>query len=83
MSGIRDSIEQAYQRAVKGVRTTMGASQIPVGLTPRETIWALNKTRLYRYRSPQPVERRYPVPLLVWARWAIQAPSTSSSATRT
>ena len=65
MSGIRDSIEQAYQRAVKGVRTTMGASQIPVGLTPRETIWALNKTRLYRYRSPQPVERRYPVPLLL------------------
>jgi polyhydroxyalkanoate synthase subunit PhaC len=36
-----------------------------VGLTPKETVWTLNKAKLYRYTPVVPPERRYPVPLLL------------------
>jgi polyhydroxyalkanoate synthase len=39
--------------------------QTPVGLTPREKIWQLNKTRLYHYEPRIPKEDRHPVPLLL------------------
>lgn len=36
----------------------------PVGLTPKDVVWAKNKARLYRYRSPQGPPRKYSVPIL-------------------
>lgn len=36
-----------------------------IGLTPRELVWALNKTKLYRYVPVLPKEKRHPVPLLL------------------
>jgi polyhydroxyalkanoate synthase len=37
----------------------------PVGLTPKEMIWSLNKTKLYRYKPTQPPNKRHPIPLLL------------------
>lgn len=36
-----------------------------VGLTPKETVWTLNKAKLYRYTPVVPPQRRHPVPLLL------------------
>lgn len=36
-----------------------------IAQTPKETVWALNKARLYRYRPVLPPDRRYPIPLLL------------------
>jgi polyhydroxyalkanoate synthase len=38
---------------------------VPVGLTPKEVIWTLNKAQLYRYIPAKPAEERHPVPLLL------------------
>jgi polyhydroxyalkanoate synthase len=37
----------------------------PVGQTPKEVVWALNKAKLYRYTPVVPAEQRHPVPLLL------------------
>lgn len=36
-----------------------------VGLTPKETVWTLNKAKLYRYTPVVPPQGRHPVPLLL------------------
>jgi polyhydroxyalkanoate synthase len=48
-------------RTLRRVLTT----RYPVGQAPKETIWTLNKARLYRYAPVVPAEKRYPVPLLL------------------
>lgn len=40
-------------------------SKAPIAQTPKETVWALNKARLYRYTPVLPPEKRYPIPLLL------------------
>jgi polyhydroxyalkanoate synthase len=40
-------------------------SKAAIAQTPKETVWALNKTRLYRYTPVLPPEKRYPIPLLL------------------
>jgi polyhydroxyalkanoate synthase len=40
-------------------------TRYPVAQTPKETIWTLNKARLYRYTAVVPTEQRYPIPLLL------------------
>ncbi|HEV2236129.1 MAG TPA: alpha/beta fold hydrolase [Ktedonobacterales bacterium] len=37
----------------------------PIGQTPKEVVWTLNKARLYHYVPQVPPERRHPVPLLL------------------
>ena len=37
----------------------------PVGQTPKEAVWTLNKATLYRYVPVVPAEKRFPVPLLL------------------
>lgn len=37
----------------------------PVGQTPKEEIWRLNKARLYHYIPVVPPQQRFPVPLLL------------------
>jgi polyhydroxyalkanoate synthase subunit PhaC len=37
----------------------------PVGQTPKEAVWTLNKATLYRYVPVVPAEKRHPVPLLL------------------
>lgn len=41
------------------------STRAEVGLTPKETVWTLNKAKLYRYTPVVPPERRHPVPLLL------------------
>lgn len=45
--------------------TRVTTTPFPVAQTPREAIWTLNKTTLYRYTPVLPPEQRYPVPLLL------------------
>jgi polyhydroxyalkanoate synthase subunit PhaC len=55
----------AQARYAQGMKVIADSLEAPVGLTPREMVWALNKARLYRYRPTLPPEARHPVPLLL------------------
>lgn len=48
-------------RTLQRVVTT----RYPVGQTPKEVIWTLNKAKLYRYTPVVPAEKRHRVPLLL------------------
>jgi polyhydroxyalkanoate synthase subunit PhaC len=48
-------------RTLQRVLTT----NYPIGQMPKEVVWTLNKTKLYRYVPVVPPEQRYPVPLLL------------------
>ena len=52
-----------YERYVRCLEAIAGVARAPVGATPKDLVWELNKTRLYRYRLPQP--RRHATPLLL------------------
>jgi polyhydroxyalkanoate synthase subunit PhaC len=53
-------LQQRFQTLNK-VMTTKAA----IAQTPKETVWTLNKARLYRYIPVVAPESRYPVPLLL------------------
>jgi polyhydroxyalkanoate synthase len=36
-----------------------------IGQTPKEVVWTLNKTKLYRYIPVVPAEARHPIPLFL------------------
>jgi polyhydroxyalkanoate synthase subunit PhaC len=40
-------------------------TKAPIGRTPRQAIWTLNKATLYRYTPVVPAKKRHPVPLLL------------------
>ena len=56
------SVQARYAEAIQVVVDSLEA---PVGLTPKEVIWTLNKARLYRYKPTRPPEARHPIPLLL------------------
>ena len=59
---------RAWRATTRPYRTWRAVGEsfdLPVGLTPREQVWALNKTRLYRYAPRRPEADRHPVPLLL------------------
>ncbi len=60
-----EALEEAYQRYLEGVKAVADSYDVPVGLTPKELVWQLNKAKLYRYQPVKPAEERYPVPLLL------------------
>lgn len=43
----------------------IATTKAPIGQTPRQAIWTLNKATLYRYTPMVPAETRRPVPLLL------------------
>jgi polyhydroxyalkanoate synthase len=45
--------------------STVVYTKAAIAQTPRETVWALNKARLYRYTPVVPAAARYPIPLLL------------------
>lgn len=57
--------ETAYRSYVKGVNAITGSLDVSVGETPKELIWSLNKTRLYRYLPVRSPEDRHKIPLLL------------------
>jgi polyhydroxyalkanoate synthase len=60
-----EQIQQGYTRYAEGVQVVIDSLEVPVGLTPKEVVWTLNKTKLYHYEPTKPPEDRYPVPLLL------------------
>jgi polyhydroxyalkanoate synthase len=63
--GTAGKVWRASTRPYRTWRAVAESFDFPVGLTPREQVWALNKTTLYRYVPRRPPEERYPVPLLL------------------
>jgi polyhydroxyalkanoate synthase len=60
-----EGIQQGYSRYAEGVKVIIDSLEVPVGLTPKEAIWTLNKATLYRYVPTKPPEERHPIPLLL------------------
>ncbi len=60
-----EAAQEAYSRYVTGLKAIVDSYGAPVGLTPKEVVWSLNKARLYRYKPVRPPEERYPVPLIM------------------
>ena len=60
-----EQIHKGLTRYAEGVKVVVDSLEAPVGLTPKETVWTLNKTKLYRYIPTRPEEERHPVPLLL------------------
>ena len=60
-----EDLQRSYARYTAGVKAILDSLDAPVGQTPKEAVWALNKTRLYHYLPTRPLEERKPVPLLL------------------
>jgi polyhydroxyalkanoate synthase len=60
-----EEIAAVQARYAEGFQVVIDSLEAPVGLTPKETVWTLNKARLYRYTPTRPPEERHPVPLLL------------------
>lgn len=67
MTGPLTLNERKLQHLVERCRTFQRVltTRYPVGQTPKEVIWTLNKARLYRYVPAVPADRRYSVPLFL------------------
>lgn len=61
----RAAWDDAAHWMVRGVDRVRDAFDAPVGLTPKDAVWSLNKATLYRYRPTRPADERKPVPLLL------------------
>lgn len=59
------AFQNAYGRYNAVVKAVVESYDAPVGLTPKEVVWELNKAKLYRYLPTRPAEERYPIPLLL------------------
>jgi polyhydroxyalkanoate synthase len=64
-SASSEAAQAAYGRSVKGVNAIIRSMEAPVGLTPKDLVWKLNKSTLYRYQPRVPAEQRHPIPLLL------------------
>jgi polyhydroxyalkanoate synthase len=64
-SASSQAAQQAYGRYLQVSSAIVESYDVPVGLTPKEVVWRLNKTKLYRFRPVRPPEERHPVPLLL------------------
>jgi polyhydroxyalkanoate synthase len=60
-----DELLQAATRYTAGVKAILESLDAPVGQTPAEIVWTLNKARLYHYLPTRPAGERHPVPLLL------------------
>jgi polyhydroxyalkanoate synthase len=60
-----EQVAAAQGRYAEGVKVVVDSLDVPVGLTPKELVWSLNKARLYRYIPTRPAEERHPIPLLL------------------
>lgn len=57
--------QRAYGRYVAGTKAVLDSLEAPVGRTPADTVWTLNKATLYHYVPTCPPEERHPIPLLL------------------
>jgi polyhydroxyalkanoate synthase len=65
-SALSSQVSQTmYRRYLEGAKAVLASYNVPVGMTPKETVWRLNKAKLYHYLPTKPLKERYPVPLLL------------------
>ena len=60
-----EEVAAAQARYAEAVQVVVDSLEAPVGLTPKEVVWTLNKAKLYRYTPTRPPEERHPIPLLL------------------
>lgn len=60
-----EKVAASQARFAEGVKVVVDSLDVPVGQTPKDVVWSLNKTRLYRYTPTRPPEERHPIPLLL------------------
>ncbi len=60
-----EQVAVAQARYAEGVKVVVDSLEAPVGLTPKDVVWTLNKARLYRYKPTRPPEERHSIPLLL------------------
>jgi polyhydroxyalkanoate synthase len=60
-----EEIAAAQARYAEGVQVVVDSLEAPVGLSPKDVVWTLNKARLYRYKPTRPPDERHPIPLLL------------------
>lgn len=62
-----ETLEEQLRKTEENMRTLnrVMTTPYPIGGTPKEVIWTLNKAKLYRYTPVAPAEKRFPVPLLL------------------
>jgi polyhydroxyalkanoate synthase len=61
----QQALQQNYESYLKGTRAIQESDKIPVGQTPKELIWTLNKTKLYRYVPQKPEKELHKTPLIL------------------
>ncbi|MBI2765167.1 MAG: alpha/beta fold hydrolase [Chloroflexi bacterium] len=61
---VRTEVERTIQRSIKGLEL-LSASDPPVGLTPRDTIYSRGTLKLHHYRPATPEVYRIPVLLVM------------------
>jgi polyhydroxyalkanoate synthase len=60
-----EQVAAAQARYAEAAQVVVDSLEAPVGLTPKEVVWTLNKATLYRYVPTKPPEERHPIPLLL------------------
>jgi len=60
-----DITEQSYERLATANKAFIQSFNVPVGLTPKDEVWSLNKVKLYRYRPVKPPEERHSIPVIL------------------
>ncbi len=67
MPGTPEDLRTELERITRQAQTLnrLLTTRYPVGQTPKETVWTLNKAKLYRYVPQAPAEQRHRTPLLL------------------
>ncbi len=60
----QEEMEHALKRYQKAVQLSTNPPEVPVGQSPKETIWTRNKAKLYHYLPSSQAPTRHAVPIL-------------------
>lgn len=61
-----EEYQKVYKNVIKASKVLTSEAEPEVGPTPKEVVWTRNKTKLYRYKSDQPIKHKTPL-LMVYA----------------
>lgn len=60
-----EELERLTKSNEMAAKLAAGRVSVPIGQTPKELIWTLNKLKLYHFYPMVPKEQRHPVPLFL------------------
>jgi polyhydroxyalkanoate synthase len=66
LDALPQEVQRTYRRFKRAAEILTTEAEPQVGLTPKETIWTKNKTKLYRYQPSLPKKHRVPL-LMIYA----------------